>query len=267
MIFIIGLTASTGTNYLQRLLCLDRSCVPFIVPEDFLLKPAGKLIEYGTMLDQSYRALNAHWVFEDTRLDYMKEILPRCLGDGLQEFVQRSCGKMNRNSRIVLKTPDNSEVSLFPRLFPDLPLVLLVRDGRSVTQALVRKGEWKFEDAAQAWAWAVDRQRSFEEVYGGSDFRYRVVRYEKLYGEPRRELRSLLKFLDLDAAKYPFHKAENLTVTGSSFFAPAEKRWVPKEKTREFRPLETWKDWTPKQHRTFSRIAGKQMRYLGYGLR
>lgn len=76
----------------------------------------------------------------------------------------------------------------FFRIFPDQPLILLVRDGRSVVESGMRSFNWDFEQAAHDWADAAQRIKNLSETYNKAEKKCLVVRYEDLFSNPSGEL-------------------------------------------------------------------------------
>ena len=131
----------------------------------------------------------------------------RILGATLRAFLapyQQITGK----PRIAEKTPGN--VFWFGplhQMFPDSPLVHVIRDGRDVVTSLLGV-DWSGPDgqpvpytqdagaAASYWAASVQAGRGVAAQDPGVAERYIELRYEALVAEPEAQMRRLLDFLD-----------------------------------------------------------------------
>jgi len=122
---------------------------------------------------------------------------------GLLEKYRREQGK----DRIAEKSPDN--VYFFSHLkvmFPDSPLIHVIRDGRDVVCSLLTM-DWSnvvtgqpmeyTRDAGKAaayWVGAVQAGRKLQGAEETSD-RYMEIRYEEIVSEPEPALRKLFDFI------------------------------------------------------------------------
>ena len=121
-------------------------------------------------------------------------------------FLERTRRRTGDN-RVGEKTPNN--VAVFEQihaLFPESPLVHVVRDGRDVVRSLLEQ-DWnspasggsisintRAREAAKYWARAVRAGTEAGEKLDGSG-RFVTVRYEDLVRYPEREVRRLCAFL------------------------------------------------------------------------
>ena len=98
--------------------------------------------------------------------------------------------------------------------------------------------------------------------------RFRLVKYEDIYQQTHETMQSLLEYLNLDVADYPFEKIDELPVRGSSvhFGDSGKLDWEPVAKTDTFNPLERFSHWSFEQHIEFNVLAGEQMTRMGYEL-
>ncbi len=246
-----------GTNFLSNLIQLHPDCAPASpVWEDYLLAHSDLLQQYcSTVAD--------HWD-EDWGVDQATlEQLETSLGLGLSRFLNQHCA----GNCVVTKTPSVKNLSLFNRFFPRSKLLVLVRDGRSIIESGMLTFGWKRESALQALARAAQDIRSFETRCASRDAEYRVVRYEDLWQNTRRQMESLLDFLDLDAERYDFEQADALPVRGSSELIQqgAESvHWDPVKKRDTFDPLTRFAHWPDDFHYRYNHVVGPHMRHFGY---
>jgi hypothetical protein len=257
-IFILGIMPRSGTNFLWDLLCLHPDCAPGRPPirEDFFLEASDHLLGYTSAVRAWWDPNWGH--FDDVVMDEFH----RSLGDGLISFLW-----VDRDRRLVTKTPSVRHLDRFFRFFPNAYLIILVRDGRSVAQSAMASFGWDLDRAARQWAEAAETIRSFTGQRRHGNERSLIVRYEDVFRDPKGHLQEVLRFLDLDEHTFDFHSAATLPVRGSSFyFGPGRDslHWEPVTRGSNFDPTETWRTWTREMHERFEWLAGEQLRYLGY---
>lgn len=258
-IFILGILPRSGTNHLWDLLHLHPACVPARAPirEDLFLEHSDHLATFVTAVRSSW---DPNWgAFPDD----LARKLSGSLGDGLISFLSDG-----RDGRLLTKSPSVHHIDRFFTFFPDARLVILVRDGRSVTQSCMATFGWAFERGARSWAAAADEIRRFtSDGHGEYQGRYLVVRYEDLVQDLHGSLGPVLRFLELDEKDFDFKAAEELPVRGSStYFGPdhGSVHWDPVPRREDFDPIERWRSWDREQHERFEWIAGDQLRHFGY---
>jgi Sulfotransferase family len=258
-IFILGVMPRSGTNFLWDLLRLHPGCAPARDPirEDFFLQESDLLVRYSA-------AVRAWWdpIWGEFGAD-LPDRLHEALGEGLISFLW-----VDRERRLLAKTPSVRNLDRFFTFFPSARLLILVRDGRSVAQSCMATFGWDLDTAARRWREAADEIRRFDGAHQELHSRYRVVRYEDLVDDLTGTLSGVLDFLELDRDAYEFGAAAQLPVRGSSaYFGPdrASVHWEPIEKDAGFDPKERWRSWTPRTRQRFDWIAGEQLRHFGYG--
>ncbi|MEZ4700852.1 MAG: sulfotransferase [Rhodothermales bacterium] len=258
-IFIVGIMPRSGTNFLHRLLCQHPDCGAINttpVREDYLLHHIEGLNRFVGRLRWQW----GHWGADEA---FVHSLADR-LGLGAAAFLK----SLSPAKRIVTKTPSVANLRLYTRFFQHSPLLIIVRDGRSVVASGMSGFGWRFETATRAWASAARAIARFREGRDGGDFRFKVIQYERLSGETDATLLDVMAFLELDAERYDFEKAGQTPIYGSSFASKEGDgvTWKPKEKTADFEPSARWKSWSRFQHRRFNWLAGKEMKALGYEL-
>jgi hypothetical protein len=256
-VFIIGIEHRSGTNFLSDLLALHADCCrPTTIGEDFLLHHAEHLRRYAAGLHESW---NPDWRGSASQAE-----IGAALGRGLLAVLQQQADRPA--ARLVTKTPRADRLSLFPWLFPDHPLLLIIRDGRSLVESAVRSFGWTYPKAIDRWARGARRILEFDRDEHAGNCRYLVVRYEDLVTDLDAELARILAFLRLSPARYDFDAARALPVRGSSSLKSQGQslHWTPIAKPQDFRPLERASGWTASQHRRFARKAGYLQELLGY---
>jgi hypothetical protein len=259
-IFIHGVLPRSGTNYLMDLLSLHPACAPARPParEDLFLDNSDHLVGFVSALKESWNPL---WgPFSDEVADALCE----ALGNGLVDFLWE-----HRDRRLLTKSPSVRHIDRFFRFFPRGRLLILVRDGRSVTQSCMATFGWEFERAARSWAAAADEIHAFTSAENGRfEGRFLLVRYEDLVRDVRSSLAPVLRFLELEEGAFDFGAAAELPVRGSSsYFGPGHDsvHWDPIPRDSGFAPTERWRTWDRGRTERFEWIAGAQLRYFGYG--
>jgi len=256
-IFIHGILPRSGTNFLWDLLLLHPDCARAREPirEDLFLEHSDNLAAFVAGVRGAWDPIWGTFGVD------LPDRLYACLGEGLVSFLW-----VDRDRRLVTKSPTVGHLDRFFAFFPWARLVILVRDGRSVVQSSMDTFGWDFDRACRAWAEASDTIRGFQQSASSRAERWRLVRYEDLVDDTEGQLRSVLEFLGLDAERYDFDAARNLPVRGSSWFGRQSGRvhWQTVPRDASFAPKERWRTWSAEQLERFEWLAGEQLRALGY---
>lgn len=260
-IFILGILGRSGTNYLHDLLRLHPDCTIREPPiwEDSLLFHAGSLSSYCKTVFGYWKQA---WSLEEEQ----ELLLYQCLGNGILEFLNIN----NNGKRIVTKTPTVENIDLFFKLFPQSPLLIIIRDGRAVVESAIRSFPMEFEQTARLWtrnARLIDRfVQTHSDALGK---KFLLIKYEDLVQNAGEEMRKIIRFLDLDEAEYDFNAAQNLPVRGSSSYKGDKSneknlRWDPLQKDANFQPLERFRHWSKARHQRFNWLACAELNAFGY---
>jgi hypothetical protein len=258
-VFIVGVEHRCGTNFLSDLLALHSDCCrPATIGEDFLLHNAQHLQRYAAGLHASW---NPQWRTSASQAD-----IGAALGRGLLDVLTDQADRPA--ARLVTKTPRADRLALFPWLFPDQPLLILIRDGRSVVESAVKSFSWTYRKAIERWSRGARRILEFNRDERRGRSRFLVIRYEDLVTDLSAELHRILAFLRLDPRGYDFDAAEAMPVRGSSMLKTAGQalHWKPVPKSSNFDPLNRASNWTARDHRRFLRTAGLYQQLLGYSV-
>lgn len=279
-IFILGIAPRSGTNYLHDLIRIHPQCESqsSLLEEDFLVANAPLLLRYAESVSRSWKA---KW--GDGELQQEKHLLCEKIGEGLSSFLYAQLDRRNSSAqpgpraerrRLVTKTPHVTNLELFFELFPSAPLLILVRDGRSVVESTVKTFSKPYGYAAREWASSAEEILAFKRRHPQAN--YRMVRYEDLYQSVESELRRIFSFLGLDPDTYDYAAAVDLPVRGSSavraqtpnsgrdFWVTEGVHWNPTPKPAGFNPLVRWRDWNRAKHERFNWIAGRYMSAFDY---
>lgn len=253
-IFVLGIMQRCGSNHLQDLLRLHpQVAVPAPLWEDHVLREGHLLAAYAAAVRRRW---NPEWGVGEKE---QAELLRR-LGDGVLAFL-RACAP---GGRLLTRTPSVANLALFPALFPEAKLVILVRDGRSLVESGVRSFGWRYESRFRRYAVAAREILAFDRAQAAAG-RHRVVKYEDLVTKLEQTLAELLRFLELDVSAYDFARAAALPVRGSSTQrAQAAVEWKPLPKAADFDPLARAAGWSRALADRFDWLAGRELRALGY---
>ena len=267
VVFVLGITRRSGTNYLSNLIYLHPECDRVSrIWEDFTVSGAA-------LLDQYVERVSGQWDCAGWRIGAAeKDRLWARLGNAIVLFlrdhrerrVRAAAGDPPKHPKwVVAKTPSVENLALAGR-FPGSRTVVIVRDGRSVVSSGMKGFGWDFHQAARRWAAAADSIVNARRA----GHAFLLVRYEDLLLDLRSQMQRTLAFLELDASRYDMGAAENLPLTGSSF-VPGVGQGVywgkaPRNNTADL--LNRFQGWTEAMHLSFNRIAGERMRQFGYEL-
>jgi hypothetical protein len=256
-IFIQGIMQRSGTNYLYDLLLLHPDCGRSPLYENHFMTHAEHLQNYVLGLTREW---GPDWGWKPDEVF-------KALGDGLLARLSQGV----KEPRLVTKTPAVRHLSLFHKLFPAAPMLLLVRDGRAIVESGVHTFKnWTYERAMRRWAAAAKTILEFRASQGEASSCHLLVRYEDLFSGSRPELERILAYLGLDLAQYDFDQAQQLPVRGSSAFRGGSEsvRWdVRVPRSGGFDPLQRWQHWPRRRHERFNWLAGAYMQQLGYPLK
>ena len=254
-IFILGMLQRTGTNHLWDLFGLHPD-VELLQPvfEDHLVRWSPHLLAY---VDDVTRCWTPEWDVPSSE----KDNLLRSLGRGVESWLADRSER-----RVVTKMPSVEQAQHFFELF-DCPLVLIIRDGRSVAESGVRSFGWSYERAFRRWNAAAEVVLDLQSRHGNHPG-FSVVRYEDIIDTPREVMGELCRTTGLDVDRYPFDAIDSLPVRGSSTLrseaGEETVHWSPVERTGSFDPRERWRTWDDHTHRRFEAVAGASQRALGY---
>ncbi len=237
-LFVLAPSARSGTNFLARSLV---ECGPFEFPtdriggEDYLLNSADLLMEYTKTTCNQWRK----WIADREELDRMRRMLLKSIGQGILRYIQGAV--VSSQGKLLVKTPSPTNLGLFPHLFPEAQLLILVRDGRDTVQSL--RTAWPDESYAywmEQWAAGARETVAFIENDGKplENRLWKLVKYEDLCTEGRDTMRDLLKFVKVSADDFDWEKVDNQPLYGPSFACSNEGRfeWRIESKPENFQP-------------------------------
>lgn len=256
-IFILGMLQRTGTNHLWDMFGLHPD-VELLQPvfEDHLVRWSPHLTAY---VEDVSRCWSPEWEVPDSE----RVALLSALGGGVQRWLSDRSER-----RVVTKMPSVEQALNYFDLFADCPLVLIIRDGRSVSESGVRSFGWSYERAFRRWTQAAEIVLALREQHGDKPH-FSIVRYEDIVDRPAEVMQQVCVASGLDVDKFPFDEVGGLPVRGSSTLKSnngEEIHWTPVERSDSFDPRERWRSWDDHTHRRFAAVAGAAQQALGYSL-
>lgn len=261
MFFIIG-SARSGTTLLRMMLNAHPEVA--VPPESRFVTDLYSTEEVVTEEFLNRLAAHPRWRSWETPIaDVRAQIGGRAripyteAVEAAYETFARARGK----SRFGDKTPRYiEELPLLARLWPRAKFVHLVRDGREVALSF---GDVPFGPKTVARAAALWNERVVHGMESGRPLgpdRYREMHYEDLVENPREEVESLCRFLEVDFDPVMLDYAESSQVE----VLDRAKLYNP-HVTRAITRTRSWREEMPKaQIEVFEAVAGDTLAAMGY---
>jgi hypothetical protein len=272
LIFVAGIMARSGTNFIGRMLLSHPDvCRPQGHWELPLLDVADKFSDLHSAFIRR-RGRN--------RLDYSLDDFARSFGAGLMGLLTERVAPGERADYLLHKNPGTAGIEHFHRFFPGAKLIFLIRDGRDNVNSLVvaagcgkkrlsLKRIYVLYKFSRMWAASARRVRSYSAASNCP-----VVKYEDLNRSPEEGLRRIAEYVGLEATQGWIEQAGSIPVSGSGFYRSAGEtvaedagatNWRKLPKTASFKPVGRWRDsWTWLEKLIFQRVAGRELKALGY---
>ena len=215
------------------------------VYEDHLVRWSPHLVHYVEDVSQRW---SPEW---EVPSEEAAELL-RSLGDGVAAWIT---GQSQRH--VVTKMPSMENAHLFFDIFRSGPLLVVVRDGRSLAESGVRTFGWTYERAFRAYAASAQTLLDLQAT-APSD-RLHTVRFEDLVEHPDSTVRRLCEHCELDPTTFPYDRIAELPVRGSSALAGdgGNVHWAPTDKPEGFAPVERWHELVTASPSTVRRTRGR----------
>jgi protein-tyrosine sulfotransferase len=258
-ILLHGVLPRSGTNYLANAIALHPDVAGF--PRQMWEFPLLHVAPGAEALQSEFTAM-----FAANEALLGKHEFLAYLASGWLAALQSEVGAR----RLLMKSPHVQHIGLFPAIFPRDKLVLCLRDGRDVVAStmrtfgrhLLRKS---FRQIVTEWKLATDAALEFAEGNRKHHPNAVVVRYEDGVREPQQLMQGLLGRLELDPARFPFDRLDQLPVIGSSTSdAEGASRWRPVARDASFNPIGRWRSWPRRRMKEFMAIAGDTLARAGY---
>lgn len=251
-IFILGITQRSGTNFLEKILREHPDCdKSYGPPEDFLIQHAYHLSRYANQISKN-------WLPSWGDISKYKEDLLVSIGRGLLDYL----ASPNHVTHTVCKTPSSINIHLFPKIFPQEKLIILIRKGPDLIESGIRSRFWSFEEGCIRY-----NKRAKEIIqYISDENNYLLVKYEELIRNFEIEIQRIFEYCELDIKKVDVAKLKDLPVYGSSQLKSNLERptWKPIKKSKDFNPLDRKINWSIFHKARFNWICGRIHKSLGY---
>lgn len=259
VVFIIGITRRSGTNFLFNLLVNHPKCQPAHIPnEDNLLLHSHLLKEY---IDKTTARRRDYWQGM-TKKEFETQLTGK-LGSALSDFLIPDTAA---NKTIITKTPFTKGLENIFTLFPNSKLIILTREGKNAVESGVQSGFWNHEEGMNHWSENANDIIAFQQKSKEHIDKYRVIKYEDLFLNTTTVLRELFDFCGLDATKMSEELINNLPIKGSSQHKTVEGRldWSPQKRTADFKPLARAAHWDEQLNDAYHKICSEIGLQLGY---
>jgi len=251
-IFLLGVSQRCGSNYLKNLLLshLEIESSKLYV-EDFLMHELHLINRYVNNVSTHWRK---NWYKNN---DELKAELIKCIGDGINSFLQ--VNDEDENRYYLSKTPLVNNIFLFPKIFPNSKLILLIRDGKAVVQSGYKSEFWSYQLGIEKWKYGAERIYKFVTSGNFNKENHILVKYENVVKAPEVELKNIFKFLNLKWDKYNTELLEKPKIFGSSdqnYQNSTKFKWKIVEDQKSFNPLLRSEQMTPEAAELFERKCG-----------
>jgi hypothetical protein len=266
-VFILGTAKRSGTNFLKNMLCIHKDCFsPGPIWEDFLLEHINQLDNYVAYTTNRW---NPNWKVEEKL--HAQESMRRTIGSGLINFLRSQLETpeaqkrgINSNHVLITKTPSTENIDSFFKYFPNEYLIIITRDGRSVTESAAKSFNKPQTIAIQEWnLYAEKIIKTMESNLDNK--KVLIVKYENLHKETEKEMKKIIEFLGLNKQAYDYSSIDDAPIIGSSELSQkGEVHWNPTQKTDSFNPNNRWEHWSNFKHSRYNWLAGKSQKKLGY---
>lgn len=266
--YIVSPSQRSGTNFLNNTLNrhpdLEFPWGPDLPGEQGLFTHTEHIKEYA------YKTVSIwnKWVDGgQPALEQHTKALMASMGDGILEYFS---GFAQPGATLLFKTPDTGHLDNFFHVFPRVKVIILVRDGRDTVESFIKSwgGRFTFRKICIRWSQRVDIIWDFIEKAQQSGFSDKVylLRYDFLVDNTYEEIKNILKFLNVDEKKYPWHELDDIPVVGSSSLKDggSEVHWRPVKKNKEIKLKQKWLHWNKRKKRVFKSIAGDNLVKLGF---
>jgi hypothetical protein len=245
LIFALGCRRS-GTNWLQRILAARPDVVGMPTETHLFSDGLAPLEERFQHTTPNLPKTAVTYMSRDGFVDALRDFADRVFEENMPLIAPDA-------HYLVERTPWHVyHVGLIAEVYPDAPIVHIIRDGRDVARSLLSTswGPDTMEGAAEEWRSSVVAGRSA----GASLPRYVEVFYERLLSNPEAEIRSLYERLELEMTPEVMERVL-IEADGAYNVDPL----FPKIGSGKWRTA-----LSPSDLRTFDRVAGELLEELGY---
>ena len=258
---VLGISMRSGTNYLHDLLVKHPQCSGAReIWEDYVLADLQYVSKYFSVLDRFW----AKFPFERSKIQSSKV----AVGSAIANLLLSQETEKPDAAYLITKTPSFLGLERAPDYFPEANFFLLIRDGRSVAFSLEKSFGVNYFEALERWRNGARELLAFRDAHPTFFARQcRLVSYEDVFRQPRRELTSMFEHLGLNPEEYDFAEADELEIRGSSDLRDGGEgsvHWQKMERTKDFNPIDRYKAW-PRWKQQYARdYLCSEMEALGY---
>ncbi len=247
LIFIIGISPRSGTNYLYNLINLHPQVSPSkIKGEDFLLYYSDLIDTYTKELDRRW---HANWGNDP-------DLIKKAFGRGLTDTISTD------STFNTIKTPLTTNLDNLKKYFPHSKVILLTRNGKNVVASHLKtfnKGITIPSNIYSLGGEIIMKYQSDKSTY--------CLKYEDLNNDTESQLKSIMDYLGLSYSELDQEEVGKLGVVGSSTFGRSEGKidWNQSySKNKNFNPNNRSANWSKYKRQRFDWIAGAINEELGY---
>jgi hypothetical protein len=204
VIFIIGISARSGTNFLKNILVSHPEC------EFGNLNGEDNLLNHIDTLDHFLHQLNNSW--NNSWNNSIIELQTVICNAILSHVIANTDDSI---SYVVCKTPKPNNLDSFNSFFPDSKLIILLRDGRDIIDSYSNTFNSGFIRSCRQWyikAQEVNRFLKSNEPQS----KFLVVKYENLLTHHQEELARICEYLGISLDHFPKNLLDSLPLVGSS---------------------------------------------------
>ncbi|MBK1717506.1 sulfotransferase family protein [Thiocystis violacea] len=268
--FLIG-SPRSGTTLLVQI--LNRHSRLFIPPETdffyylnlygFLKRPFREI--WATRFLDLYVATRSASMLGLSSIPGLK---PRLLENvsSYQEMFVRLMVILNEPSgkpRWGEKTPHHLHAAdMIMALFPNAPMIAIVRDGRAVTRSRLQKQNWEQNLFGAALIWRKDSRRLMR-LMRDHDERILVIRYEDLVSSPKVVISRVCAFLGEEFQPGMMDSANEVETRFEAYY---RQSWMAKSKDAiDPSRTEAWRaTFSDRELSLIHHVQQEDLRYWGY---
>lgn len=162
------------------------------------------------------------------------------------------------------KTPHHLNcIDYILELYPEAPVVAMIRDGRAVTSSRMRHPDWEKNLLAATWRWRDDARRLLRLVNGERRGNVLVVRYEDLVTHTAEEMKRIVKHLGVAFEGEMLHTSQSPQDRFQDYY---KQEWMSKStESVDVSRISAWKElWTNKEICLVEREIKRELRLFGY---
>ena len=266
LVYLVSPIQRSGTNFLNFML---KNHPALKVPEgtnwpeeQCLYSAAPELAAYVSQTVGYW----TNWVRITTKRElHAKHLLAR-FGNGAISHFSNS---LKPGQLPLFKTPDSGNVEWLFHMFPNVRVIILIRDGRDTVTSYINSwgGQSIFRRLVKRWAARIHEIRALQQFVERNGIKDQMctVRYEDLLDDAPKQLRRIFEFLEIPADDYPWDSLASVPVLGSSTMKKDDQvHWKPVRKPKSFNPTGKWVAWSNYEKRVFKRYANDLLIELGY---